>query len=151
MNACAPLLAVVFTFLALGCSREETVPQATLTVAGALGSGGTEGFARATEVRAFRFPEDHGPHPEFRTEWWYFTGNLNTEEGRRLGYQFTLFRNALVPKATARPSRWAASQFYMGHFAVSDVGGERFYAFDRFSREALGLAGAQGAPFRVWL
>jgi predicted secreted hydrolase len=114
-------------------------------------AGGWEGYARATTVRPFHFPEDHGPHPEFRTEWWYWTGNLRTEDGRDFGYQFTLFRTALVPEAPERASAWGSSQLYMGHFALSDIQGGRFHAFERFSREALGLAGARAEPFRVWL
>ena len=109
------------------------------------------GFARATNPRAFRFPEDHGPHPEFRHEWWYFTGNLRAPGGRRFGYQLTFFRFALSPGSPVRPSRWATSQAYMAHFAVTDVDGNRFHPFERFGRGALDLAGASAAPFRVWL
>jgi predicted secreted hydrolase len=118
----------------------------------ALGGGDTgEGYARAFAPREFHFPEDHGPHPEFRTEWWYWTGNLATAEGRRFGYQFTLFRSALAPEAPERDSKWGTRQVYLGHFTVSDVEAGRFHAFERFSRSALGLAGAQAEPFRVWL
>lgn len=133
-------------------SRPPGLPGAgTLTVAGALGGGGTEGYARAVEPRPFQFPEDHGPHPEFRTEWWYWTGNLETEDGRAFGYQFTLFRSALAPEAPQRESSWGARQVYLGHFTVSDVGGGEFHASERFSRAAVGLAGASAKPFRVWL
>ena len=51
-----------------------------------------EGYARSHTPRPFRFPDDHGPHPEFRTEWWYFTGNLDGADGRLFGYQLTFFR-----------------------------------------------------------
>ncbi|AGC48649.1 hypothetical protein MYSTI_07377 [Myxococcus stipitatus DSM 14675] len=136
----------------------ETQPPAlnrggTLTVARAMGSGtqGMEGYARAFEPRAFHFPEDHGPHPEFRTEWWYWTGNLETTDGRAFGYQFTLFRNALTPDAPARASAWGARQVYLGHFTVTDVSAGKFHASERYSREALGLAGAAAQPFKVWL
>jgi predicted secreted hydrolase len=123
----------------------------TLQVAEALGGTDTEGYARAFTPRTFRFPEDHGPHPDFRTEWWYWTGNLSTEDGREFGYQFTLFRNALAPEAPERDSAWGTRQVYLGHLALSDIGGGRFHATERFSREALGLAGARAEPFRVWL
>lgn len=135
-------------------TREQPLPAlrqgGTLTVAGAM-SGSTEGYARAVEPRDFHFPEDHGPHPEYRTEWWYWTGNLETEDGRAFGYQFTLFRNALAPEATPRDSAWGASQVYMGHFAVTDVASGGFHASERFSRVALGLSGATEQPFKVWL
>ncbi|HEX5758698.1 MAG TPA: lipocalin-like domain-containing protein, partial [Thermoanaerobaculia bacterium] len=101
--------------------------------------------------RPFAFPADHGSHPAFRTEWWYFTGNLGAGGGRRFGYQLTFFRNALAPRAPARASRWAARDLWLAHFAVTDGGGGRFHAFERFRRGALGLAGARPAPFRVWL
>ena len=110
------------------------------------------GFARATSPRALRFPEDHGPHPEFRSEWWYFTGNLEAGDGRRFGYQFTVFRFALAPATGAvRESAWATNQVYMAHFALSDVAARAFHAFERTSRSALGLAGARASPFRVWV
>ena len=111
------------------------------------------GFARAEGPRAFSFPSDFGPHPEYQTEWWYYTGHLETSAGRRFGYQLTFFRRALVPMdlAPERASEWATNQIYMGHFALSDIDGESFHAFERFARGAVGLAGAQNEPFTVWL
>jgi predicted secreted hydrolase len=152
-------VAVVLVGLAAGATyvtRDASLPSdaaPTLKVAEALGGpeGGTTGYVRAVEPRAFHFPEDHGPHPDFRTEWWYWTGNLSTADGRDFGYQFTLFRSALAPEDTERTSAWGTRQLYMGHLALSDLGGGRFHAFERFSRAALGLAGAQAEPFKVWL
>lgn len=114
---------------------------------------GLAGFARADAARVFVFPEDHGPHPDFRTEWWYFTGNLHTAEGRRLGYQLTFFRIGLSPIAPDQDSLWRTQAIYMAHFALSDPSGKRFHAYERFSREAktLGLAGAEAKPFAVFL
>jgi len=133
-------------------SRQVSVPtEQDLKVSQALGGIPAAGFARALSPRAFHFPEDHGPHPEYQTEWWYFTGNLETSQGRRFGYQLTFFRMALAPGAPARLSRWGADQVYMAHCAVTDVDGKRFVFSERFSRAALGLAGAGGAPFAVWL
>jgi predicted secreted hydrolase/threonine/homoserine/homoserine lactone efflux protein len=111
------------------------------------------GFARAAGPRSFDFPADYGPHPEYQTEWWYYTGNLDTVDGRHFGYQFTIFRSALVPPEDRedRPSSWATDQVYMAHFAVTDVDAGRFHYFDRFSRGAAGLAGAQALPYQVWL
>jgi predicted secreted hydrolase len=109
------------------------------------------GFARALVPRPFSFPADHGPHPDFRTEWWYYTGNLETATGRHFGFQLTFFRIALAPGAVVRTSAWATRQLYLAHFAVTDTAGGRFYAFSRTSREALGLAGASASPYRVWL
>ncbi|MFW5973680.1 MAG: lipocalin-like domain-containing protein [Bacteroidota bacterium] len=137
--------------MASACSDREPAADDGLDVAEAL-SGDTAGFDRATGPREFRFPADHGPHPDFRTEWWYYTGNVRTDDGRRFGYQFTVFRTALRPEATSREEgTWSTNQLYMAHFAVSDVASDRFYFEERFSREAAGLAGARGAPYRVWL
>jgi predicted secreted hydrolase len=110
-----------------------------------------EGYRRAVEPRPFVFPEDHGPHDAYQLEWWYFTGNVETAEGRRFGYQLTFFRQALTPTPRARSSAWGTSQLYFAHLAIGDEGTGRFEARERFSREAVGLAGAQADPFRVWL
>lgn len=109
------------------------------------------GYARALEPREFSFPQDHGPHPDFKYEWWYYTGNLETPEGRHFGYQLTFFRIALAPRQIERKSDWATRQLYMAHFALTDVRQKHFYCFERFSRGAAGLAGATVQPFKVWL
>jgi predicted secreted hydrolase len=135
-----------------GCGGpEEGRVQATLNVSEALGGGSTEGYARAVEPRTFRFPEDQGPHPDFRTEWWYFTGNLETAGGRRFGYQLTFFRSALAPEEPGLESPWSTRQAWMAHFALSDPAGGGFQSFERFDRGAVGLAGARAVPFRVWI
>jgi predicted secreted hydrolase len=103
------------------------------------------------EPRRFAFPEDHGPHSDFRTEWWYFTGNLDDAQGRRFGFQLTFFRNALAPSMPPRESPWAARQVQMAHFALTDAGAGVFHHAERFAREAAGLAGARAEPFEVWL
>lgn len=134
-------------------SRDESDGvNATLSVAEAMG-GDTTGYARAQSRRVFSFPEDHGPHPEYKTEWWYFTGNLTSDSGRRFGYQFTIFRIALTPDGpdSISAGTWETNQLYMGHFTVTDVEGDEHHAFERLSRGAAGLAGAKAEPFRVWL
>jgi predicted secreted hydrolase len=123
---------------------------AGLEIAEVLGADAA-GFERADRPHSFEFPADHGPHPNFRTEWWYFTGNLTTAEGRGFGYQLTFFRTALAPHVPERDSDWASSQIYMAHAALSDLEASEFHAFERFSRAALDLAGARAEPFRVWL
>ena len=122
-----------------------------LKVSDLMGDGIQEGFSMATGPRPFHFPEDHGPHPDFRNEWWYYTGNLEAPNGRRFGYQFTLFRNALSPKSPEKTSNWRTNQIYMGHFALTDVEENRFFFSERFSRENIELAGSKTKPFRVWL
>jgi len=131
---------------------------ARLSLSETLAGGDTAGYERAMEVREFVFPADHGPHPGFRTEWWYVTGNLTDEEDRAFGFQLTLFRSALAPTAPDVASDWATNQAYMGHFTLTDMAAGEFRAFERFARGAGGLAGADttgpdGAPatFHVWV
>ena len=109
------------------------------------------GFERAFEPRDFTLPTDHGPHVEYQTEWWYYTGNLRTVDGRLAAYQLTFFRRGLTPGLISRASGLATNQIYFAHFAMTDVDGNEHTAAERFSRGAAGLAGASGAPFEVWL
>ncbi len=130
---------------------KTAIQRPEMSVSQVLGDEQGKGYAKALSPRPFEFPEDHGPHPQFRNEWWYFTGNLESPEGRRFGYQFTLFRTALDSVVPQRSSAWATNQAYMGHLALTDMEGKEFYTDERFSRAALDLAGAQSTPFRVWL
>jgi predicted secreted hydrolase len=116
-----------------------------------LGGGDFTGFEKAIEPREFVFPRDHGPHPEFRNEWWYLTGNLDDEHGRRFGFELTFFRFALTPDVPEPDSNWRSKQIYAAHFAITDADRKRFYVAQKFSRAALGLAGAAADPFRVWI
>lgn len=130
--------------------RPRAPLQATVAVREALADD-RAGFARAMTPRPFNFPADHGPHPDFRTEWWYYTGNLQTADRRHIGFQLTFFRVALAPTEQPRASAWATRQLYFAHFAVTDTASSRFHAFSRTGRGALGMAGAEAAPFRVWI
>ena len=109
------------------------------------------GFEQVIAPRPFNFPQDHGPHPDYAIEWWYYTGNLDTPAGRHFGYELTFFRLGITTDEVERSSKWAAQQIYSAHFALTDVENDDFYAFERYSRGALGLAGATAAPFHVWL
>ena len=144
-------VAVLLAALFLLPKRKAAEQGRVVSVGEALGGKPGEGFARAAAPRRFTFPADHGPHPGFRTEWWYFTGNLKTAQGQSFGYQLTFFRVALKPGPAARSSRWGANEVFMAHFAVTDVAGKRFHYAERFSRAALGLAGAGGSPLAVRL
>ena len=136
----------------VGRAPDPLTMEPRLSLGQALG-GELAGFARADHPREFRFPDDHGPHPTYRTEWWYYTGNLKSAAGRHFGFQLTFFRTALnaPPDQAGRASAWGTQDVYMAHFALSDVATQRFHAFQRLSRAALGLAGASAVPFRVWL
>ncbi len=144
----------VIAIIVLGITQLQgkAAPSYSADVIAALSSGDTTGFARAIDVREFKFPQDFGAHPDFQTEWWYYTGNLATTDGRRFGYQLTIFRRALAPTQPERQSEWATNQLYFAHFAVSDIAGGKFYDTDRFSRGAAGLAGTLVEPkVRIWI
>lgn len=126
--------------------------QYSANVVSALNDSDSSGFAQATTVRDFTFPRDHGAHPDYQTEWWYYTGNLATTDGRRFGFEFTIFRRGLTPTAPVRTSDWATNQVYFADLAISDMGANQFYSTERFSRGAVDLAGATVDPrFRVWI
>ena len=120
---------------------------------GSVNSDIPPGFAIVDGSHSFSFPRDLGAHEDFRTEWWYYTGNLETSEGRHFGFELTVFRVGLLPPTVTLPadSEWYNHSVYLAHFAVSDISSGRFYAFDRYSRPGPGLAGAQSDPYRVWL
>jgi predicted secreted hydrolase len=114
--------------------------QAPVTVAG---------WRQAGPGYEFEFPRDHGNHPDYRIEWWYYTGNLAAEDGRRFGYQVTFFRIGVDP-APVNPSRWAVRDLYMAHLAVTDVAGGRQQVAERFDRGGVGWAGASEGTLDVW-
>ena len=126
-------------------------------VRGALGDvGNNAGFETADKVIDFSFPRDHGPHPPFRSEWWYLTAVLATADGRRFGTQFTLFRQGLAPQPpVAVPlsgaSAWRTGQIYMAHVALSDIAAGRHVHAERFARGHPSLAGAAPSPFAAYM
>lgn len=110
--------------------------------------------ARAGEYLAvtgpcdLQFPRDHGPHPDARTEWWYYTGNLQSDDGRSFGFQLTFFRSRIAAPGSEeswpRPaSNWRSDQIYLAHAAISDISGKRYLHDGTLSREAPGLAGSR--------
>ncbi|NOG51623.1 MAG: carotenoid 1,2-hydratase [Chloroflexi bacterium] len=134
--------AVVIVVALLGLSMIEGAGGDTITASAQLIAPQTDlaGYARAIGPYDWRFPRDFGAHDTFQTEWWYYTGNLATDDGRRFGYQFTIFRRAIAPENSASASEFRTNQVYMAHFTVSDIADQRFYHEQRFSRGAAGLA-----------
>ncbi len=128
---------------------------AGLRVGEALGGEVTDGFRRADAPRAFEFPRDHGPHPGFRNEWWYVTGNLDGPEGERLGFHITFFRvglaSELAGEARWHDSAWASPDIWMAHTAVIDREAGHHASEERFVRDAAGLAGATEPVGRIWV
>ena len=101
----------------------------------------TTGFRPALPGYKFSFPRDHGSHPAYSTEWWYYTGHLRSKSGREFGFQATWFRTALAP-AIKRKSKWATRDIYFAHFALTDASGKRFYFSDKIGCGTLGLSNA---------
>ncbi len=109
-------------------------------------------FTQAREGYRYQFPRDHGSHDTFRTEWWYYTGNLTAKDGRAFGYQLTFFRRGIPPdQVETLPSKWSITQLYLAHFAVSDLKKGRFQYAEKLSRAALGKAGAETEHLHVWI
>ncbi|MGY5810203.1 lipocalin-like domain-containing protein [Rhizobium sp. LEGMi198b] len=123
---------------------------AELGVAKAQGFAGlgtkAEGFALPTPGCRFDFPKDHGPHPDFRIEWWYVTANLKGSDGIDYGAQWTLFRSAAAP---GDKSGWSSPQVWMGNAAVTTP--DRQFSAERLARGGVGQAGVNASPFSAWI
>jgi predicted secreted hydrolase len=121
----------------------------TLTARGNSPRAAADEWPVITPDRAIALPADHVSHPDYKIEWWYYTGNLDTRDGRRFGYQVTFFRVG-VNRTPLNASRWAVRDLHMAHFAVADVASKRFHVFDRLQREGAGWAGAATDRYAVW-
>ena len=106
----------------------------------------TEDFATPQRPATFDFPIDHGPHPDYRIEWWYLTANLSEADGTPYGLQWTLFRTALAPE---QGDGWSSPQVWMGHAAVTTP--DAHYVSERLARGGVGQAGVTAAPFEAWI
>ena len=121
-------------------------PAATLSIS----SQAPSGWKQATAGYRFEFPRDHASHPDYKIEWWYYTGNLKMDDGRRVGYQVTFFRVG-VDQAPLNPSTWAVRDLFMTHLAVSVPDIPDGYQFEeRLNRAGPGIAGADAMTYRVW-
>ncbi len=122
-------------------------------------AGGTDGYLKVDGPCDLTFPEDHGPHPGYKTEWWYYTGNLTSAEGRRFGFQLTFFRSQMKPNEEydiERPetaSPWRTNQLTLAHFALTDISNGIHFSAEDMARQALNIAGAEqdGSATRVFL
>lgn len=101
------------------------------------------------------FPQDHGPHPDHRIEAWYFSGRLAAETDRQFGFHLGFFRLGVRPDAPEKTqmgsSAWAMDEIYRAELGITDIKSGRFESYEHLSRTALGMAGAQASPFRVWV
>lgn len=108
-----------------------------------------EGWKPAVAGYSFKFPRDHGSHPEQKIEWWYYTGHLQTDEGRQFGYQLTFFRIGVAPNPPL-DSPWAVRDLWMTHLAISDIQKSTHHHDDRLNRAGPGFAGAAADHLKVW-
>lgn len=129
-----------------------------LLAAGPACADETGGFRSVSGPCDFVFPRDHGAHPGYRTEWWYYTGNLSAADGSEFGFQLTFFRRQLTPSEARRrwpdpSSAWRTQQIYLAHAALTDIAGGRHLMAEKVSRDRLGLAGAvtDGEATRIFL
>jgi len=101
----------------------------------------------------YQFPRDHHAHPDFKTEWWYFTGNLSDATGRRFGYELTFFRQGIRPPTdrAGTSSRFIVDDLKFAHFTVTDVAGEKFHFYDKASRGSFGDAGFDEGKQLAWI
>jgi predicted secreted hydrolase len=128
-----------------------------LTCQQALPTGAVE-YRQALPGRHFQFPRDHFDHPDFRTEWWYYTGNLHARDGRRYGFELVFFRQGQGQgQGQGRhggpddnPSAWRVRDLYLAHLALTDIDGRRFHYYKRLNRSGPGLAGASFDQARIW-
>ncbi len=108
-----------------------------------------ESWRQARPGYRFNFPRDHASHPEFKIEWWYYSGNLVDKNSRRFGFQLTFFRAGVRAKPE-NPSRWAVRDLFVAHMALSDLEAGRFRFAERLNRSGPGWAGASPETYRVW-
>ena len=157
---------MIFTFCFLlspktGNRKPEVVPNPKMTLPILLFSlvaalfpsaaGAAEPFANPQPGRIFKFPADHGAHPDFKTEWWYWVGHLKSPEGEAFGYQITFFRTALRRPDPRARSAWSLNTVYFAHLAVTDPARGRFRLREKVGRGALGLSGATADRLQVWI
>ncbi|MBI4380788.1 MAG: carotenoid 1,2-hydratase [candidate division NC10 bacterium] len=142
----------------LGAPRRASVGQrvkigmaVTLSLLVPTSTPAAQAFRQALPGYRFEFPRDHASHPDFKTEWWYYSGHLRTEDGLRFGYQLTFFRVGVDPSLRGDSrSRWAVRDLHLAHFAVSDLQQRRFIYWERRDRGALGSAGASSETLKMW-
>jgi predicted secreted hydrolase len=115
----------------------------------ALGSAQARQFKQALPGYQYVFPRDHAAHEEFRTEWWYYTGHLQADDGRHFGYELTFFRTAYADAKAGDQHPWKLDNIYLAHFAVSDEQKRKFFYFEKLNRGGAGPAAARSENYYV--
>lgn len=106
-------------------------------------------YREAVPGHRFEFPRDFFDHPDFQTEWWYYTGNVRAQDGHRFGFELTFFRRA-VDRERTQTDPWDVHDLYLAHFAVSDLDGRRYFHSERLNRAGPGIAGVSAPSSRLW-
>ena len=106
-------------------------------------------YQSALPGHRYEFPRDYFNHPDFQTEWWYYTGNLTASDGHRFGFELTFFRQAVSREPVSR-SAWDIRDLYLAHLALSDLDGGVFYHAERINRAGPGIAGIDQSALRIW-
>ena len=106
-------------------------------------------YQKALPGYQYQFPRDHFNHPDYQTEWWYYTGNLLTGDGHKFGFELTFFRQG-VSRGKSQAADWDVQDVYLAHLALSDLDGGHFYHTERINRAGPGLAGVSEKTGRVW-
>ena len=129
-------LSASLSLLLQGCGERPQPVGGEVDLRAVLGARDVAGYERATAAPQLSFPRDHGPHEGFRTEWWYWTGNVQDDAGRAFGFELVFFRQALRPAGEGAPrdASLASREIVLAHAAVTDVAGSRFIADERLSR-----------------
>jgi predicted secreted hydrolase len=130
-------------------SKEMCLPALMLAIGTLLAAPDVRQWKQASPDYPLSVPRDHVNHPAYKLEWWYYTGNVDTDRGRRFGYQLTFFRVGVDP-VPANPSTFAVRDLFVAHAAVTDVSGRQHLFAERVSRGAAGSAGAALFDYRVW-
>jgi predicted secreted hydrolase len=111
-------------------------------------ASGAADYKQALPGYHYEFPRDHFNHPEYQTEWWYYTGNLKSQDGHRFGFELTFFRQGIARDANR--STWQVEDIYMAHLALSDLSGHQFYHQERVNRAGPGIAGISENTGLIW-
>ena len=111
-------------------------------------NSGAQDYKQALPGYRYEFPRDHYNHPDYQTEWWYYTGNLKSSDGHRFGFELTFFRQGVVRDQDQ--STWHIRDVYMAHLALSDISGQHFYHDERINRAGPGIAGIDERTGRIW-
>lgn len=146
----APARLAVKRAAAAAMRLEPILILAALGLAAPAMAQNSPGYRQAVPPYVFAFPRDHAAHPDYRTEWWYYTGHL-TGGGKTFGYELTFFQVGINPALRTSASRWALHTLYFAHFAVTDTKGNRFLHQETIGRPALDMAGVREDRYKVWI